>query len=345
MKLVVWKTLLMVLCTWYPMVHAQTMTKEESKRIWDAAVNGQIAGPAQIPLKTEGKVHALLTLPGQQAYIGQPHAGKVLSTLSGNTPQDEHLLGLVLPDKHASWHMVIRFVPSGFVKDAQAKDWNPEDLLASYIEHHTPTQRAPEAAPANDVLEWVQKPSYNKETHRLEWALSSRPKGSAELELQTIHHHTFVLGREGYFSLTLVTALNTLAANLAASQVLRESLQFRLGRRYVDFDATTDSVAPYGVESLVVGLPPTPRTAAVTVAGFIETYWKFALIVLSAAAYFLYKRYQARKAAETLAFNDSNFANTLIVESTHASPPPKPAAANPSLPDTMPSKLPHKPPL
>jgi len=68
-----------------------------------------------------------------------------------------------------------------------------------------------------------------------------------------MNYNTFALGREGYFSMNLVTDLNVLPTYKPAAHTLLDAMQFAEGKRYADFNSSTDRVAEYGLAALVVG--------------------------------------------------------------------------------------------
>ena len=66
-------------------------------------------------------------------------------------------------------------------------------------------------------------------------------------------YNTYALGRDGYFSLNLLSDSQRIATDKAAARELLADLQYNAGKRYEDFSATTDRVAQYGLMALVGG--------------------------------------------------------------------------------------------
>jgi len=56
-----------------------------------------------------------------------------------------------------------------------------------------------------EVVGWVEKPAYDPATHRLVWSLLSKRKGEPDTVEKGVNYNTYALGREGYFSLNLLT--------------------------------------------------------------------------------------------------------------------------------------------
>jgi len=103
------------------------------------------------------------------------------------------------------------------------------------------------------VTRWVEKPAYDAQAHRLVWSAEAREKGVADQD-PTVNYNTYVLGRQGYVSLNLITNSSTVEADKPAAHQLLEAVNFNSGKRYGDFNESTDKVAAYGLAALVGGL-------------------------------------------------------------------------------------------
>jgi uncharacterized membrane-anchored protein len=216
--------------------------RAEAKKAFDDARQAAQAGPREIALGTQG----LLKLPAGHVFIPQPQANGVLRAM-GNPGRDTRLLGLIFPqgegDKDGdSWFITVRFEDAGYVKDDDAREWNADDLLKNYREgtEASNEERVKMGASPIEILGWAEKPAYDAKTHRLAWAMSSREKGAPVGEPQGVNYNTYVLGREGYFTLNLVTGLAQLPAHKPAAQTMLAALNFNDGKRYADFNSSTD---------------------------------------------------------------------------------------------------------
>jgi uncharacterized membrane-anchored protein len=266
---------------------AKAKTVAEAKKAFDDARQAAQAGPRDIPLSTQ----AVLKLPPGHVFIPQPQANGLLRAM-GNPGRDSRLLGLIFPrDEKASekdndsWFMTLRFEDAGYVKDDDARDWNADDLLKSYREgtEASNEERLKMGASPIEILGWAEKPAYDATTHRLAWAMSSREKGAPADEPQGVNYNTYVLGREGYFSMNLVTGLTQLQAHKPAAQTLLAALNFNDGKRYADFNSSTDKVAEYGLAALVVGVAA-KKLGLIAMAGLFLA--KFAKVILLGLAVF-----------------------------------------------------------
>jgi uncharacterized membrane-anchored protein len=272
---------------------AQGMSPDEQKRVFADADKASQSGPAAIALANQ----AQLKLPEGHTFVPQPHAQKVLNAM-GNPGSDPRLQGLIFPKGDDQWFMTVRFEDSGYIKDDDAKEWNADDLLKSYKEgtEAANEERAKMGVPAMEILGWAQTPQYDVATHRLAWAMSSREKGAPATAEQGVNYNTYVLGREGYFTMNLVTDLKSLEAHKPAAQTMLAALNFDDGKRYADFNPSTDKVAEYGLAALVVGGAAKKLGLLATLGLFLAKFWKVALIGLAFLGGPLLKLFKRKKA-------------------------------------------------
>lgn len=268
-------------------------SKEARQKVFADAMAAAKAGPAEVPLASQGK----LKLPANYLFIPQPHAMQVLNAM-GNPGKDPRLQGLVFPVERDSWFMTIRFDASGYVKDDDAKDWNADDLLKSYREgtEEANKERSKMGVPELEILGWAEKPAYDAATHRLVWAMSSKERGAPASDGQGVNYNTYALGREGFFSLNLVTDLADLPKHKAHASTMLAALEFDSGKRYADFNASTDRVAEFGLAALVAGVAAKKLGLFAVIFAFLA---KFAKVIFLGAAAFsagLFKWFGKKKA-------------------------------------------------
>lgn len=235
------------------------------------------AGPQDIPLAAQGQ----LKLPAGLRYVPEPEATQLLNAM-GNPGRDPQQLGLVFPDG-GGWFAILRFEPAGYIKDDDARDWDTAALLKSFQDGTAAAneERLKMGAPAIEVLGWAEAPAYRADSHRLVWAMSSRHVGAPADAPQGVNYNTYVLGREGYLSLNLVTGLKDLPAHKPQALALLENLSFDAGKRYADFDSKTDKVAEYGLAALVVGVAAKKLGLLAVVLGFGAKFAKVILLGLA----------------------------------------------------------------
>lgn len=218
---------------------------------WTEAKAAAQVGPADVAIAGQAKLH----LPQGRIFIPQPQAGKLLTAM-GNPGQHSELAGLIFPQGGGEWFATLRYIPSGYVKDGDAKDWKADELLASYKEgtEASNAERVKMGVPALEIVGWAEPPAYEAGSHRLVWAMSSKEKGAPDDAGRGVNYNTYALGREGYLSLNFVTDLKDLPAQKPDAQALLGALEFDAGKRYEDFNASTDHVAEYGLAALVLGV-------------------------------------------------------------------------------------------
>jgi uncharacterized membrane-anchored protein len=266
---------LMMLLGAAPARAATPMSDAEREQVFQQANQSAQDGPADIALGAQAVLH----LPAGHRFVPQPLAGRVLTAM-GNPGEDPKLQGLVFPAGGERWFMTVRYEDSGHVKDDDARDWQADALLQSYKDGTEAANAEREAmgAPALEVIGWVEPPAYDATTHRLVWAMASREKGAPADRPQGVNFNTYALGREGYFSLNLITGLAELPTYRPVAASMLSALEYNPGQRYADFNASTDRVAEYGLAALVVGVAAKKLGLLAVVLAFVLKFAKVILI-------------------------------------------------------------------
>jgi uncharacterized membrane-anchored protein len=206
-----------------------------------------IHGPTNVALHDEAHLH----LNPDDAWIPPVPARRLLRAW-GNTPGPE-TLGMVVggaPGHH--WTAIVTYTEDGFVKDNDARDLNPADILAQLRDatDHDNEDRRARGFPALELSGWLQPPAYDAATHRLVWALRLHNAGSSDNDSE-VNYNTRTLGRQGYISVNLLTDATNFAQEKPKADALLGGLTYDQGKRYQDFDASTDHVAEYGLAALI----------------------------------------------------------------------------------------------
>ena len=263
------------------------------ERAVKAMAASQVKGPADIKLRDQ----AVLKLPAGYVWVPEPAASQYMKAM-GNHP-DERELGLVFPQSDSqNWVVIAEFEKAGYIKDDDAKKWDVDEMYKGLKEgtEAANEERRSQGFPELEIIGWVEKPTYDANTHRLIWSMSARRKGTSAEGPSTINYNTYALGREGFISLNLITQLDAIGQDKFHAQALLSSLNFDEGKRYADFNSSTDKVAEYGLAALVGGLAAKKLGLFALAAGFFAKFAK--VIVLSvaglgAAARKFFKRDQA----------------------------------------------------
>ena len=253
--------------------------KAELNAAWQAASNAGSGGPRDIALIDQ----ATLKLPAGYFFVPKAEGARVLRAL-GNVVNDSNFVGIVVGQhQNDRWIVVIRYIKEGYIKDDDAKNWNADDLLKNISDgvEEANKDRAARGFPEMQVIGWVEPPGYDAITHRLVWSLLSKDKDQPDNTPKNINYNTYALGRDGYFSLNLLSGSERIASEKAAAHELLADLSYNAGKRYEDFSATTDRIAEYGLAALIGGI-------AVKKLGlfalFIAVILKFAKVILIGVA-------------------------------------------------------------
>jgi uncharacterized membrane-anchored protein len=215
-----------------------------------AAKAALVKGPAEVTLRDQAK----LALPENFGFVPQQQAAALMRAM-GNTTGDD-FLGLIIPhggDSH--WFVAVSYEASGYIKDDDARNWDADKLLQSLKEgtEAANEERAKAGVPALEVTRWIEPPAYEPATHRLVWSAEARHKDGSSRD-PTVNYNTYLLGREGYVSMNLITSASAVDADKSAARALLAAVDFDSGKQYGDFNSSTDKVAAYGLAALVAGV-------------------------------------------------------------------------------------------
>jgi uncharacterized membrane-anchored protein len=206
-------------------------------------------GPATIRLRDQ----AQLQLPEGFGFIPQKEATALMSAM-GNGPGDD-MLGLIVPLGEERWFVVANYDPSGYIKDDDAQHWDADKLLQNLKDGTEAgnAARAKVGVPPLKVTRWIEPPAYTADSHRLIWSAEAQRKDGVGGD-PTVNYNTYVLGREGFISMNLITSAAAVDDDKAAARELLSAVNFNDGKRYGNFNSSTDKVAAYGLAALVAGV-------------------------------------------------------------------------------------------
>ena len=218
-----------------------------------------VKGPTDAKLGDQ----AVLKLPDGYAFLGKEDTQRFLQA-SGNFPSGTEL-GIVTPTgKDEQWFVVIQYIDAGYVKDEDADHWDAEEMLGSIKQGtEADNQKRKEMGIGPLIIRgWEEKPHYDKASHKVVWAISAQSNDRIG-----VNYNTLALGRHGYLSMNMVGPLDRLATLKPHTQTLLTNVNFIEGKRYVDFDSTTDKVAAVGLGALIAG--------AAVKSGLLAKLWAF----------------------------------------------------------------------
>ncbi|HVU53153.1 MAG TPA: DUF2167 domain-containing protein [Polyangia bacterium] len=211
----------------------------------DAAKTHPKLGPQKIDLGDD----LVIDLPEGMAYIDRVEAKRLMEKMGNRT--DASLRGLVF-GRDKSWVMVFEYVGDGYVKDDDAADLKPDEILQS-IKEGTEQEnefRKEKGIPLIHADGWTEPPRYDRAVHHLIWGIRGKDDDG---KISSINFYTRVLGRHGYVALNLMDDPKTIEASKVDGLALLRATTFKPGARYEDFDKSHDKVAEYGLAALVLG--------------------------------------------------------------------------------------------
>jgi uncharacterized membrane-anchored protein len=255
-------------------------TEAEVDAAWQAGGKVAVMGPADIPL--DQVAHVKIT--ADEAFVPAAEANRIMAAM-GNGSEPNRVGLIVSRKKNVNWVVDVEWIKEGYVRDGDAAEWKPDELLESLKQatEEGNTGRTAKGLPALDVLGWVEPPAYDKATHRLVWSLQLKERGGPANVPNTINYNTYALGREGYFSLDLITGSDTIAGDKHVAHELLDSLTYVLGKRYEQFNGSTDKVAAYGLGALI-GVVAAKKLGLLALVGiWAVKLWKLGLVAVVAA--------------------------------------------------------------
>ena len=268
---------------------ARDQQRAEVEAAWKAALAASIRGPATVQLLAQ----ATLALPAGMIFVPKEEAARMLRSY-GNTPGPA-LVGLVTSPKASEpWIVNVSYVADGYVKDDDAAGLKADDVLANLKEgqEESNKERMQRGFPELQLLGWTAPPAYDAMTHRLTWSLRVKTANETEQDA-SINFNTRALGREGYFSLNLVTEQGRIAQDSKVSAELLSGLSYVDGKRYADYNSGTDRVAEYGLAALIGVVAAKKLGLIALAAAFLLKFAKigiFAVVGLGVAAKRLFRR-------------------------------------------------------
>ena len=225
--------------------------KQEFETAMDAGIKAGTTGPADVTLIDQ----AVLKLPDDYAFIPKTEGARIMRAM-GNSVSAQAFAGLILgTGPNDDWVIEIQYIKEGHIKDEDSR-WNADDLLATIRENNEAAneERAQNGFAQLELVRWIEPPAYDAKAHRLVWSLLAKEKGEPDSAADTVNYNTYALGRDGYFSLNLVTSSDTVETDKRAAQDMLAALQYNSGKAYEDFNASTDHLAEYGLLALIGGV-------------------------------------------------------------------------------------------
>ena len=259
--------------------HAADASHGPASGAWQAVAQAMQRGPRTVALRDQ----ATLKLPEGYGYVPTREASALMEAMGNDVGPD--FIGLIMPlAEDQDWIVSVDFDPAGYINDEDARHWKADELLSNLKEGTEAgnARRIKLGIAPLEVTRWIEPPSYDSATQRLVWSAEARDKGAPTGADNTVNYNTYVLGREGYVSLDLITTTSAVEAQKPMAKRLLGEVAFVDGKRYADFDASTDKVAAYGLAALVGGVAVKKLGLLAVIGAFLAKSFK--LIVVGVVA-------------------------------------------------------------
>jgi uncharacterized membrane-anchored protein len=264
--------------------------------VWAAAEKAMQRGPQTIALRDQ----ATLKLPAGYGFVPTRQASAMMEAMGNGT--DPNFIGLILPiggdqKDEEEWMISVDYDPAGYINDEDAKKWDADELLSNLKEGTEAGNelRAQHGVAPLEVTRWIEPPAYDSVTQRLVWAAEARDKGAPKSADNTVNYNTYVLGREGYVSLNLITSSSLVETQKPIAKTLLSQVAFIDGKRYADFDSSTDKIAAYGLAALVGGVAVKKLGLLALAAAFLAKSFKLVILAVAGIGVAI-KKFFTRKA-------------------------------------------------
>jgi uncharacterized membrane-anchored protein len=267
-------------------------SEEVSDPAWQAADAAMQRGPTTVTLQDQASIE----LPEGYGFVPRQQAATLMERMGNSV--DEHFLGLIFPLSGQEWFVSVDWEDSGYIKDDDAREWDADELLQSLKDgtEAANEHRKEVGVPPIEVTRWVQSPAYDASNHRLVWSAEAREIEGDDQD-PTVNYNTYVLGREGYISMNLITSSSHVESDKPAAHQLLAAVAFNEGKRYADFDASTDKVAAYGLAALVGGVAAKKLGLVAMLGVILAKFGKLIFIGLIAAGAVIAKLFKRKESA------------------------------------------------
>ena len=267
-----------------PAAAAQQGAAPDSGNTLEARIETLLKQAENGPKTIELGRQATLKLPEGMRFLPKAPADELMKMVGNSALNGRY--GLILPaDENREWMADLAYLDSGYIKDDDAKSWNPDAMLKEIKKAvaEQNKERAKQGIPPLEVKGWAERPYYDAAAHRLVFSLDGRLQGS---DTGNVNYNTFALGRHGFISLTMAMPAGALEREKATAQTLLAAIEYKEGERYTDYNPKTDKTADYGLAALVGGgLLAKKLGLFALIAAFVAKFAKVLVVAAGAAVY------------------------------------------------------------
>ncbi len=192
---------------------------------------------------------ASFSVPDGYAMLAPPDSVKYLQLNQNPTSESDNNDYILQPiHHHGDWFAVLFYEDTGHIADDQSID---AGQLLDQVKSNSAAdneERQKLGMPSLTLSGWALQPSYDHNTHRLQWAFDFNSADGT----QTVNLNTRILSRTGDMKVILVDDPAALQADLPGFNTALAGFSFNAGQRYADYH-TGDKLAQYGLAGLIAG--------------------------------------------------------------------------------------------
>lgn len=259
---------------------------------------------------------ATLTLKEGMGYLNGTET-KAMTIRNGGKPSGTEI-GTVMPE-NGSWIVYFEYDDTGHIKDSDKNEIDADELLQSYKDGQEEANK--EMTPENHLFVdgWDVAPKYDETARRVVWSLLFHDKDNKS----RVNYNERILTREGYISAILVCNPQEVAtARKEMQDMVLSTLEIKEGKRYEDFNESTDKVAEYGLAGLILGgagVAVAKKVGLIALAlGLFKKFW----IVIVAVIVGLWKLISGKKRKEQPAEDQSATTEESTSQQSSSQQPP-----------------------
>mgnify|MGYP000290700451 CR=1 FL=1 len=192
-------------------------------------------------------------------------------------------IGSVFPyDPNESWFIVFEYDEVGNIEDDDSEKIDVDAILNSFRQGNEEYNKTLEeqGLPTTEIIGWDERPSFDKETNNLTWAMLFSTEGK-----ESVNYNTRILTRNGYISAILVADSSELEGLKPVLKDVLEGLEINSGQKYADFDPSVDKVSGIGLAGLIAGGAGVVAAKKGLLAGAILLFKKFFSVFLQNSGY------------------------------------------------------------
>lgn len=224
--------------------------KARIEAVASAVAAEAMEGPLTVPIEGE----ASFRVPEGMLWMPKAAAVKLFYAM-GVERAHERLAGLLV-DPKTGLGAVLMYGKHGHIQSDDAEAWMAKsDEILARIRTNNETRnewRKTRNVPGLSIDGWAAPPEYVVDKHRLIWSIQTTELPGHDAP--QIQYFAYVLGRDTTIGMLSLVKGRDIEAVKARLEPLISGLQFYDGKRYEDFNQTTDRIAEIGVIGLIAGV-------------------------------------------------------------------------------------------